>query len=127
MTERFPIWCRSLYLDMGFTLVEPGTSVGVKFGFRLKDWLPDSFIARQGNMVILPLLTARHPGTGTFSRLLAHLDRRGMGVAISSPTGRFQGYLERHGWRPLGGSAMGELWMREADIQGYREKLGQPP
>lgn len=72
MTERFPIWCRSLYLDMGFTLVEPGTSVGVKFGFRLKDWLPDSFIARQGNMVILPLLTARHPGTGTFSRLLAH-------------------------------------------------------
>lgn len=104
----FPQSSRAHFLAMGFRLVEPGTPHGVKLGLRSKDWLPDSFIARKENLVILPLLTARKPGTGSFSRLLAHLDARLIEVAVSHPTGRFRDYLERKGWRPVGA----DLWMR---------------
>lgn len=108
MTERFPDCCRSLYLDLGFSLIEPGTPQGVKLGLRSKDWHSDTFLARQGDLVILPLLRAHTPGRGSFPKLLAHLDARRLQVAIFMPTGRFRDYLERTGWRMAGG----DLWVR---------------
>ena len=108
LNAQFPTLCRSLYLDNGFTLVEPGTPHGVKLGLRLKDWHPDTFIARKDDLAMLPLLRARKPGSGSFTKLLIHLDARGLAVVISLPTGRFRDYLERTGWHMV----HDHLWMR---------------
>src|SRR5262245_8373474 len=112
---RFPQYSRGIFLEHGFTLIEPGTPKGIKLGLRLKDWHPDSFIARKGALVILPLLRAATPGSGAFGRLVDHLDRRGLGVTVSAPTGRFRHHLERTGWAEIGQSPFGGLWIRTAD------------
>ena len=76
----FPGWAREIYRRDGWRVVEPGSPFGSTMGFHGKDWHPDSFLALGVNEVELPLLVARKPGEGAFTRLVERLHGDGYRV-----------------------------------------------
>lgn len=110
----FPAWARDLYIGEGWEIVEPGSPLGVELAFTSHDWRPDSFLAladRQ-NEIEAPLLVARHPGQGAFTRLVERLYRDGYRFGVVSPMAGFAAHLARCGWYRERHSTRGDIWRR---------------
>lgn len=95
---KFPRLIREGYRLARWSIVEPGSPDGAALGFEGRDWLPDSFLASKGDVVEAALLSAKHPGSGAFSRMRAVVEAKGYRLRIVEPTGRFSDGLQRQGY-----------------------------
>jgi hypothetical protein len=95
---QFPRVAREGYRLAGWQIVEPGSPHGAALGFQGRDWLPESFLARKGQVVETPLLNAKRPGFGAFSRVRAILENKGFRLRIVAPLGEFAAGLDRQGY-----------------------------
>lgn len=107
--RRFPQMAREIYQEEGYRIIEPGVD-GAPYGLHMVDWHPDTFIAKKGRRVEIPLLSARMPGTGAFPRLIEKLAELDLIVRVVAPLGYFRDHLERQGWAIEEFSSHGEVW-----------------
>jgi hypothetical protein len=78
------------------------------WGFSTEDFTPDSYLWRIGDEIIVPLVRARHPGTGAFSRLVRTIERNGKRVAVSTPVGPMKDILRHLGFA--------EGWVNDPEV-----------
>jgi hypothetical protein len=95
---QFPRLAREGYRLAGWQVIEPGSPAGAALGFEGRDWLPDSFLARKGDVVEASLLNAKRPGAGAFGRVRAVVEAMGYRLRIVEPTGLFRAGLQRQGY-----------------------------
>jgi hypothetical protein len=95
---KFPRLIRESYRQSGWQVIEPGSPHGAALGFQGREWWPDSFLARKGDVVEAALLNAKRPGFGAFSRLRTTLENKGLDLRLVCPTGDFKNALVRQGY-----------------------------
>jgi hypothetical protein len=82
----FPNQFRRDLADEGFQIIEPD---GATFpSFSLHNWFMDSFLARKGERIYVPLVHARKPQHGAFSKLVHDIEvNAGLEMAVIAPLG----------------------------------------
>lgn len=87
---------RDLAAD-GFSIIEPD---GHAFpSFSLRNWFMDSFLARKGERVYVPLIHARKPQHGAFSKLVHDIEvNAGLEMAVIAPLGPMETILANWGY-----------------------------
>src|SRR6185312_1049379 len=69
----------------GYEIIEPD---GRMFqSFSLRNWFMESFLARKGETIYVPLVHARKPQHGSFSRLVCDIEGGGLTLAVIAPLG----------------------------------------
>lgn len=93
----FPNQIRRDLADEGFTIIEPD---GRTFrSFSLRHWFMDSFLARKGDTIYIPLIHARKPHHGAFSRLVHDIEvDAGLDIAVIAPLGPMETILANWGY-----------------------------
>ena len=97
----------------------PETRVGLLLGLNAMDFCADTYLWKQGDRILISLITVTKKGQGIFSRLLEHLFSLGFTVAVPTPLGRMQAILKAKGFRetweddPDFGAC--EVWVKEPE------------
>lgn len=86
---------RDLELD-GMTIIEPDGKTFASFS--LKHWHMQSFLARRGDCIYVPLILARKPQHGALSRLLNEIEGQSLRVAVIAPLGILTTILRNWGF-----------------------------
>jgi hypothetical protein len=68
--------------------------------FSLHHWFMASFLARKGDTIYIPLIHAREPRHGAFSKLLHDIHATKLKVAIIAPLGIMEIILANWGYEP---------------------------
>lgn len=89
---------RDLAAD-GFEIIEAD---GKTFpSFSLRNWHMTSFVARKGNTVYIPLIHAREPRHGAFSKLVHDIEiGAGLQMAVIAPLGPMEAILGNWCYEP---------------------------
>jgi hypothetical protein len=58
------------------------------------------YLWREGDRIMISLITSLQPGQGNFSRLMAAIESEGYRVAVPTPSGRMAALLEHRGFVP---------------------------
>jgi len=94
----FPNQFRRDLAASGFTIIEPN---GETFpSFSLRHWFMDSFLARKGDKVYVPLVHARRPQHGAFSKLVHDIEGAGLMMAVIAPLGPMETILANWLYEP---------------------------
>ena len=108
----FPNAFRRDLVAANMTIIEPGD--GTFESFNLKNWFMDSFLARKGDKLYVPLIHARHPRHGALGKLCAELWGKGLTIAVIAPMGPLDAILGNWGFEPrrelIGGKTIEEVW-----------------
>ncbi|HTE35740.1 MAG TPA: hypothetical protein VK630_04275 [Reyranella sp.] len=96
----------------GWTIIEPGTPAGARIGFNSRDWKAESFLAVRGDEIQISLISAKCPGRGAFSRLLARIESAGRVVRVVSPLPVMQTILIRKGFTSADLGTRFTVWSR---------------
>ena len=76
----------------GYHIIEPD---GRTFrSFNLRNWFMDSFLARKGDTIYVPLVHARKPQHGSFSKLIHDIEAASLTVAVIAPLGSMTTILQ---------------------------------
>ena len=59
-----------------------------------------SYLWKDGNRILVSLVTSVHPGQGNLSKLFATIESKGYRVAVPTPLGHMQQILEAKGFKP---------------------------
>jgi len=82
----------------GYSIIEPDGRVFQSFN--LRNWFMDSFVARKGDKVYVPLVHARKPQHGAFSKLVHDIEDAGLTMAVIAPLGPMETILANWLYEP---------------------------
>lgn len=100
----------------GFEIIEADGKIFPSFS--LHHWFMASFVAKKGNTVYIPLVHARKPQHGSFSKLLHDIRAAGHDVAVITPLGPMEAILGNWGYeerRELICGSVESVWRMPSD------------
>jgi len=71
------------------------------WGFTRERFAGDSYLWKDGEVILISFIESVHEGRGHFSALVRAIEASGFRVAVPTPLGKMVAILSRWGWKPV--------------------------
>lgn len=97
----------------------PDSEIGIALGLNTENFSGDTYLWKQGTLMLISFIAVKNEGQDTFSQLLKHLFSLGFTVGIPTPLRKMKTILKAKGFR--------ETWEEDPDFGACEIWVKEPP